>query len=342
MNSPMISVLMPVYNGEKYLREAIESILNQTYNDFEFIILNDGSTDRTEKIILSYDDSRIVYVKNEENLGIIKSLNKGLKLAKSKYIARMDADDISCPQRFKIQVKFMEANPDFTVCGTWTEVFREKDKYVNKTPVTNEEVKATLFFNSAIAHPTVFLRNKVIIEKELFYDENYIHVEDYELWCRMSSKIKFANIPEVLLEYRYHSESISLKNKVIQNEFSFKVATNQLKLLLRRQNISKEEIELHKTILGYNKNHCINIKNLVDWCFLLWKENNNTAQYSLQFFNRYLTFAWKTAINNSKNNLYRMSFNYLYLFVTGKVYLNTFIFFIRLSWWCLLQKFHLF
>ena len=110
MSKPLVSVLMAVYNGEKYLLEAIESILNQTYTNFEFLIINDGSTDSTEEIILSYSDQRIRYIKNEQNLKLIASLNKGLDLAKGKYIARMDADDISLPDRLEKQVNFLERN----------------------------------------------------------------------------------------------------------------------------------------------------------------------------------------------------------------------------------------
>ena len=118
VNAPAVSVVMPVYNGEKYLRESIDSILNQTYTDYEFIIVNDGSNDKTEEIILSYNDNRIRYIKNEKNLQIVKSLNRGIELAKGRYIARMDADDISLPRRFEKQITFMENNLEIGVCGT--------------------------------------------------------------------------------------------------------------------------------------------------------------------------------------------------------------------------------
>ena len=120
-----ISVLMPAYNAEKYIGEAIESILNQTYKDFEFIIINDGSIDRTEDIILSYDDPRIIYLKNKENSGIVASLNNGLKQAKGQYVARMDADDISLPTRFEKQLQYMESNQHIFVLGTSLILFGE-------------------------------------------------------------------------------------------------------------------------------------------------------------------------------------------------------------------------
>lgn len=118
MRSPTVSVLMPVYNGAKYLHEAVKSILDQTYADFEFLIVNDGSTDDSEKIILSFKDPRIVIIKNEINIGLINSLNKGLTIAKGKYIARMDADDVAMPQRLELQVKEFNTNPNAIVIGT--------------------------------------------------------------------------------------------------------------------------------------------------------------------------------------------------------------------------------
>ncbi len=148
---PLISVVMPVYNSEKYLEEAINSILNQTFTDFEFIILNDGSTDKTEDIILSYSDSRILYIKNKTNLQIVKTLNKGIELASGKYIARMDSDDISSPERFEKLIEFMENNHEIDICSTWLETFGNRKK-IWKNPLSHEEIKATLLFNSAKVH----------------------------------------------------------------------------------------------------------------------------------------------------------------------------------------------
>lgn len=150
----MISVVMPVYNGEKYLREAIDSILNQTCTDFEFIILNDASTDETEEIILSYDDPRITYARNETNLQIANTLNKGIALAKGKYIARMDADDISLPERFERQIKFMEDNPDIDVCGCSMKTFGMQN-VIYRVPKTHDEIMVKLLCGFALAHPTI-------------------------------------------------------------------------------------------------------------------------------------------------------------------------------------------
>jgi len=206
MKSPLISVVMPVYNGEKYLNEAIDSILNQTFTDFEFIIINDGSTDQTEEIILSYDDSRICYVKNEKNLQIVKTLNKGISLANGKYIARMDADDISMPERFERQVEFMENHSDIGVCGTWMQTIGDLNG-VWKMPVTHEDIIVKMLFHSCLMHPTVFIRMQVLSLNNMLYDEAFSGTEDYDLWLRLSQVTKFSNIPKILLSYRINNMS---------------------------------------------------------------------------------------------------------------------------------------
>ena len=337
---PLVTVLMSAYNGEKYLAEAIDSILNQTYKNFEFLIIDDGSTDRTSPILEDYSkqDKRILVLKNKENIGLTKSLNIGIKIAKGKYIARMDADDISFPERFEKQVLFMENNLDVVVCGAWAEVFDDKNKYLNKTPITNEAIKAALFFTSALIHSSVILRMDVMFKKQLMYNENCTYAQDYELWCRMAPKYKFANIPQVLVKYRDHLGNISSKNKTVQDKISFGISLNQLQNLLSRKSFSDLELGIHKVILGMSKEHYINIKDLIDWVLLLWKTNRIEQQYNDKYFKKYLTFAWKTALKNSKKNLFRQILDYLYLFSMGKVNFRNFIFFAKLSSWCCMQK----
>jgi len=197
----MISVVMSAYNSEKYIKEAIESILNQTFTDFEFIIINDASTDSTESIIKSFDNPMIKLIKNEKNLGLTKSLNIGLDLAKGKYIARMDADDISIPERFQKQFDLMEKNPDIDICGTWYEFIGEKSGVV-RYPELDDEIKSNLMFHDCICHPSVFIRKESLDKHELKYNEEFKYAQDYELWCRVRKTLKFANIPCVLLKYR--------------------------------------------------------------------------------------------------------------------------------------------
>jgi glycosyltransferase involved in cell wall biosynthesis len=208
---------MSVYNSERYLAEAIESILGQTFTNFEFLIINDGSTDKSRKIILSYSDSRIKLIDNEINIGLTKSLNKGLDLALGKYIARMDSDDISLPHRLQIQFEFMEKNPHIDICGSWYKLFGDRNS-ITKTPVQDREIKETLFFYNCIAHPAVIIRKNTFDKFQIKYSENYLHSEDYELWCREVDRLKFANIPDVLIKHRIHENQIGIAQIKKQNE----------------------------------------------------------------------------------------------------------------------------
>lgn len=161
---PLVTVLMSVFNGEKYLREAIDSILTQTFSDFEFLIINDASTDRSREIILSYLDPRIRLIDNEENIGLTRSLNKGIDLAKGKYIARMDADDVSMPERLEKQVRFMEENPDIAVLGSWAYGIDGTGR-INaefRTPICEEIIFKDLFFSNPLIHGSVMFDKKFV------------------------------------------------------------------------------------------------------------------------------------------------------------------------------------
>lgn len=207
MQQPMVSVLMPVYNGESYLREAIDSILAQTFTDFEFIIINDGSSDGSESIIRSYTDTRIRYVKNEKNLKLIATLNKGLSLCTGKYIARMDADDVAYPQRFERQVAFMEAHPDYGLCGSNIDVNGELKSWVRDGE--SDFIRFCLLFHNPVCHPTAFIRNEIIRAHQLIYPAEYVHAEEYILWLHILRYSRVANLPEKLLSYRWHPGQVS-------------------------------------------------------------------------------------------------------------------------------------
>lgn len=235
---PKVTVLMCVYNTEEeFLRQAIESILNQTFKDFEFLIINDGSTNNAENVILSYKDERIVYVKNEENLHLIRSLNKGLDLAKGEYIARFDSDDISCPQRLEKQVKYLDSNPKIGLLGTQYESFPKK-RVSDGLTNPNDIKQALLVLSNQLGHPTVMFRNSIIKKHNLKYDLEALYTEDYKMWLDFAQVTDIANLDEVLLYYRRHKSSICSKNTIKQN-------INVQKIMFNAQsrffNISAEE-----------------------------------------------------------------------------------------------------
>jgi len=221
---------MSVYNGEKYLREAIDSILNQTFGDFEFIIVNDGSTDKTEDILDEYakKDSRIRIIKNEKNIGLTKSLNKVIRVAKGKYIARMDADDISLPERLRKQIDFLEKNSEIGLLGTgYYEINDNKiigEKYFL---TTDEKLRKILIKYNPFFHASVMVR-KSIIQEVGIYEEHLARAQDYGLWFRIAAKTKIANLSELLMKRRYNFENISIKNENEQLEWAIKIRKNAI------------------------------------------------------------------------------------------------------------------
>jgi glycosyltransferase involved in cell wall biosynthesis len=206
-----LTVLMTVYNGEAYLRETIESILNQTYGDFKFLILDNASTDSSREIIRSYSDPRIELTALPENIGQVAALNKGLDMIDTPLVARMDADDISLPRRFERQVAFMEKRPGIGVCGTYAIAFNGGKETLWQHPVHHDDIKVRLLFENCLAHPSVMMRKAFFDRCELRYNELIGHSEDWELWQRASRHFYLANIPEVLVRYRVHSQSVSIQ-----------------------------------------------------------------------------------------------------------------------------------
>ncbi len=201
---------MPVYNREQYLKESIESILDQTFTDFEFIIVDDQSTDSSWSIIQEYanKDSRIVAVKNTGKKGCPFARNCGNRLAKGKYIAVMDSDDISLLERLQTQFDFMEKNPGIDICGSWSKIFGISNN-ITKLPTTHDDIRDQTFFGCAITNGTAIYRTNLNIE----YPVDFNDAEDYELWCRTINKLKFANIPAILLLCRTHNNQTSTAKK---------------------------------------------------------------------------------------------------------------------------------
>lgn len=207
--SPLISVILPVYNAEPYLKEAIDSILNQTYTNFEFIIVNDGSKDESEKTILSYSDPRIKY-HYQENKGLGTTLNVALGLCTGKYIARQDQDDISYPDRFRKQVEFLESNPKVLLVGTRARIFEDQSlNYRYHNHATRPcDLKFDLLFDNPFVHSSVMFRKSATDEIGGYKPDRNLY-EDFNLWSRFSEKGDLANLPEVLLDYRHHDKGLS-------------------------------------------------------------------------------------------------------------------------------------
>ena len=294
---PQVSVIMPVYNAGTYLGQAIKSVLEQTFDDFELIVIDDGSTDSSRDIILSFSDSRIKYHKNEENLGVIKSLNKAISICSGEFIIRMDADDICEPQRFEEQIRFMKKHPDTGLCGTWAKVIDSQNnisgKIVNQT--SPEFISISLLFTIPLVHPSVCFRASIL--KYNLYD-NVPHAEDYELWRRLNDQTKMANLPKYLLQYRWHNSNISKEKQTIQEESKKMVIRKELTKL--NLNPDEEELRIHRLSFslysfGNKIKKEINVKDLKaseDWFATLLSANKNVKRYNQQAFIAFLWTRW--------------------------------------------------
>jgi glycosyltransferase involved in cell wall biosynthesis len=302
MNSPIVSVVMPAYNGEQYIAEAIDSVLSQTFENFELIVVDDGSTDRTQEIVARYDDARIRYELNDRNRRIVYTLNKGIQMAKGKFIARMDADDICFPERFERQVAYMEQHPDIGLCASGMILFGNVSREM-AYPVTPEEISCHLAFYSCIPHPTVMFRREMFIRKGLLYSEEMGEAEDYELWARASQYIRMANIGQPLLRYRMHPHQGTVVNQVGVSLYSDNVRRSQL----ARLHIvpSEAEFAVHQFVcLGVNRSQfdaediAIAHRELqIGWVDRLMRANEEAKAYPMEAF-RTLLMGYRSKLSS--------------------------------------------
>ena len=257
-NKPYVSVLMPCYNAEKHLEEAISSILNQTYTDFEIVAIDDCSSDQTLEILHRFAeiDKRIKVYKNDENLKLVKTLNKGVNLCKGKYIARMDSDDIALPQRLEKEVQYLDEHNDYGIVSTQFSTFYDSPEklYPYTNPTEFEELQSYLLFKSGICHPASMIRKTVFTDLGLQFEEQYLHVEDYAFWSKALYKTKLGNIGgESLLLYRVHPSQVSSMYEDLQRQNKksvFKIHCQQLGL-----NYSDEALDIYASVAEANPTH---------------------------------------------------------------------------------------
>lgn len=315
MDSLPVTVLMSVYNGRKFLKEAIDSILQQTFTDFEFLIIDDGSSDGSVDIITSYHDNRIRLIRNQENLGLTKSLNKGITLAQGKYIARMDADDISASLRLEKQVEFMGTHTEVGVCGSWFS-FIDAPEVITKRPTNHYAIKINFLRTNPIGHPTAIIRKSILEKFDLRYDANMKTSQDYDLWERMSCVSKLANIPEVLLFYRRHQAQVTKQYNKQQQHNAKTIRKRILKKI--EPALSDEECVLYESLLSKE----VNIQNAATSLDLLKKlvKGNSVRHYFEQtsfisFLSPYFRYVLDVSSHNPKTLL-------MYTSIPGRKYLK--------------------
>lgn len=239
----LVSVVLPAYNAQDSIGEAIESILRQTHRRLELLVFDDGSTDRTAAVLAGIRDDRMRVLTHDANRGLIWTLNEGLDGARGEFVARMDADDVAHPRRLERQVAFLQAHPDTAVCGTWFKARLAGRRSAVRPPATHEEIVAELFFRSAFAHPTVMMRRDFLLASGLRYDEQARHAEDFDLWVRAARLTRLANIPAYLLEYRLHGQQVSTLQGEAQMGSAARIRLAQLSTLFPEA--SREQQALH-------------------------------------------------------------------------------------------------
>ncbi len=242
--TPTVTVLMSVFNGERYLSEAIESILGQTWEDLEFLIIDDGSTDSSREIVTSFGDKRIRLVENSSNMGLTKSLNVGLRLAKGALIARQDADDISLPNRIKVQVGYFQRLVNLALLGCQAIVVDGEGNKIAGTdwqfPLSGHAVRWALLFDNPFIHTSVMFRKEMIWNTLQGYDEHFKRAQDYELWSRVAATWEVRNLPDILVKRRVHGGSLLASDSHPNAIYSERIILRNLRKYLDNDEIPQE------------------------------------------------------------------------------------------------------
>ena len=336
--SPVVSVLMPVYNGSKYLSDAVDSILTQTYTNFEFLIIDDMSIDNSFEILKSYNDDRIRLIKNEKNIGLSASLNKGLNLALGKYIARMDQDDISLPNRLEKQIEYFKEHNDICVLGSWFKVISGDDPYQIKKeyrwPDDPETCAFLLYYfgNSPIGHPCVMFK-KNEIKRLGGYNVKYQIANDLELWLKvLLSHKRICNVPICLFYWREHDTNTSNTVLTIREHNN---ALSQFLSVLIGESISNKKSRLYRPI-NWTQNYKINNRMVYETLKIKMEVLKTfTNEYDL---NIDMAFKFSKDIWESLQNFYRLNiFGLIHFTFIASVFCIRFI--LRLKNFQIFRKF---
>ncbi|BCX13527.1 MAG: hypothetical protein KatS3mg085_059 [Candidatus Dojkabacteria bacterium] len=298
---PKISVIMSVYNSQAFLRDSIESILKQSFKEFEFLIVDDNSSDDSYKIIKTFTDERLKIFKRDKNHGLTANLNYLIQKSNSPYIARMDADDIAEPDRLKIQYEYLKSNPEVSLIGTKAKIINEQNKILGEINVPNsfEQILSKIFIQNVFVHPTLMFTKDSILKVGM-YDENFKKAQDYHLILKyLAHNLILKNLDQELLLYRIHQKSISKSKSNEQEEYALKVLEWAYKEILKI-NLEREEIETmrhvyfwHREISDFQK--CINLKKLIrNLNKNLQKRYNISKENQVQFDLIYQKFVGKT------------------------------------------------
>ncbi len=306
---------MPAYNTDEFIGDSIVSVLNQSYHDLELIIINDGSTDNTKKVVESFDDTRIKYFENIKNSGIVFSRNRGLDLAQGDFIAMLDSDDIANHEKFEKQIAFLKKNKDFGMVGSWARFINEKGKRMPggwKLKAPSEMIPAIMLFKNYFLQSSVLYRRECI--SHYSFNKDYNIGEDYVIWFEILKKWKGWNLQQYLVSYRVHNESITKKFK----EEKLKREKGVFKLMLSDLTIepSNEELKMH--IMIHDNKQIVNYKTLLsieEWLLKIVSKNKILNVYNHRMLTRVVFNRWLKVCNKSSG----LHFKMLYKLISSQI-----------------------
>lgn len=290
---------MPVYNAAIFVQHAIDSILSQTFDHFEFIIIDDGSTDSSSKVVDRYKDRRIKTIKNKCNLGVAKTLNKGLEVAQGRYIARMDADDISDKTRFERQITFMDESPDIAISGSWVWSFDEKKKHLLRYPIGKDCVGSFLLLGNPLAHPSVIMRRETLQRENLWYDPECSAAQDYELWSRCWETCDLDNMSVPLVSWRHSKNSVTRSRSGQSHNISLRIAKKMLgKLDIE---VDDEKLAFHREVgNGSGVSSLEELSAVSEWLEYLIIKNQRKSVFPASGILKAAAFSWfRVCLNSS-------------------------------------------
>ncbi|WP_062544269.1 glycosyltransferase family 2 protein [Rufibacter tibetensis] len=288
--NPRVSVVLPVYNDEKYIKEAIDSILNQTFYDFELIVIDDRSTDKTSEIVKSFKDSRIRFYINQKNLGRAGSDNFALNLIKGTYVAKMDSDDVCHPERLAKQVEYLEKHPDVNVVGSWMQNFGHSS-FLNKYPETAALAQAMTLFTLPVGNPSIMLRTALFHQLGMKYDEQLRQTEDFDFFARYAADLTVVTLPEALLQYRTYPNTA--KKDILTERHLIANIVRENFLSKWGIEANRRELAIHHLISHLDRPlQTISLTEINLWLLKLAEFNRKKPFFDQQALLRYLAFRW--------------------------------------------------
>lgn len=298
IDNPKVTVFIPAYNREKYIGDAIESILAQTFTNYEILLIDDGSKDGTVEKMRSYADPRIRTIINEKNLGIPKTRNKGIEQARGEYIAMLDSDDRAYPTRLEKQVDFLEAHQDYAQVGSWCRMMNEQGqplKKIKRQPILPDDVDVQLLFRCSLSNRSIMARTKIL--REYGYRNDYPRCQDYDLHMRLAKKYKLGNLPECLVYGRIHDHQITSQTEELGNEKKREIIRNQLTAL--GVTFTEADLGPHLMLSRMRKCHFTPDRDYLQWAenwlLKLQQANLHTRRYSERAIARAVSEKWMRA-----------------------------------------------